>query len=234
MGKHNIHDNHPLQYIRTRAGLTQQEFADRLGIPVGTLRKRESFTKNYEVMPRELHPKLAHEFGAFVIFDASKPPGPGYYRTPTGLGGVPYTAEYAREHLRGRIRRVKHSPADVIEALEPVGRLCSMFKREAQFAEGLAFAIKGLCVAPQFKNAVVREIKTLIAQEKFAAADWLCGLIEDDKLRRQIPTLPGDQDSQFNLIQEAQRLGARSVIANGNEIDLTKPLKKSDLLPGKK
>ena len=233
MGKHNIHAKHPLQFIRLKAGLKQQAFADLLGISLSTLTKRESSRPGFKGLTPDLHRKLARELGAFVLVDIRKEPGqPGYFHgPPTGLGGVPYTAEYAQAHLRGRIRRVKHTPTDVIKALEAVGQLCVMFKRETQFAEGLAVCIKGLCVAPQFKNAVIREIKKLITDKKFAAADWLCELVEDDALRRQIPDLPGDLDNQFRLIQEAQKKGAPFVIANGNRIDLSKPLKMSDLLP---
>lgn len=233
MGKHNIHAKHPLQFIRLKAGLKQQAFADLLGISLSTLTKRESSRPGFKGLTPDLHRKLARELGAFVLVNVLKEPGePGYFHgLPTGLGGVPYTREYAQAHMRGRIRLVKHSPDDVVEALTAVGRLCVMFKRETQFAKGLAVCIKGLCVAPQFKNAVIREIKKLITQKKFAAADWLCELVEDNDLRRQIPNLPGDLEHQFRLIQEAQKLGAPFVIANGNRIDLTKPLKMSDLLP---
>jgi transcriptional regulator with XRE-family HTH domain len=233
MGLHNIHNDHPLQFIRTKLGLKQQPFADMLGIPVSTLSKREAFIKGYEVMPDELHRQLRRVFGAYVIADFNKPPGPGYYLTPTGTGGVPYTKEYAEEYMRERFRLVKHTPADVIEALKAVSRVAVTFQREAQFADGLALGVKALCASPRFRNAVGQEIKKLIREKKFAAADWLCNIIEHDKLRQQIPVLPSELAHQLRVVKKVQKVAKRRghVVANGNKIALSKRIKKSDLLP---
>jgi transcriptional regulator with XRE-family HTH domain len=220
MGKRNIHDDNPLQYIRLRTGLGQHAFADALGMSRSNLGKLESSQSGFERLSKDLFRKLAREFGAFIITDFRKQPGePGYYRTPTGLGGVPYTAEYAQDHMRNRLKLVSHAPAEVVKALDVVGKIAVQMKRESQFADSLAVAIKGLCMSPRLKIAVVAEIKKLIADKEFTAASWLCNVIEDDELRKKIPVLPSMLEHQQKFVAKLkEKFPGAGIIVNGEAI----------------
>ena len=207
---------HPLQVIRTTCGFNQEEFAAILGISPSALRKRETFQAGFKDIPDELHRAVAHEFGAFIWLDLTKKIGsPGYYLGVTGVNHVPFTRDYAMQFRAGRAPLVKYPLLEVIRSLYVTGKLCRTFNMEKQFAEHVAFGLKGLCAAPRLRIALKAEIKKLIGQKKPVAAAWLCEIIGDDDTLDQLVPLP----TQRRLAEKVKQLPRiREVFVNGKPV----------------
>jgi hypothetical protein len=133
-----------------------------------------------------------------------------------GFGSQPFTRDYWEEHRRERLVLVKHSPADVLKAVTVVAQLCTTLKREVQFADALASGLKALCNSERFKIALAAEIKKLLSAGEPTAASWLCTLLDDDELRRQIPKLPSILAHQLKIAAKMKKIpGVRQVFVNG-------------------
>lgn len=218
MNKRNTGE-HPLQFIRVTCGLTQAEFAAELDISVSNLSKRETFYLGFEDIPDELRRRVFRQFGAVILTDDRKKPGqPGHFLKVTGFNRQPFTKDYWEEHRRERLVLVKYPPADVLKAVDIVAQLCTALKREVQFADALVSGLKGLCNSDRFKIGLAGEIKKLLKTEPTAAA-WLCTLLDDDELRRQIPDLPSMLAHQMKVAEKAKKIpGVREVFVNGKPI----------------
>jgi len=187
MGRPSQNKDHPLQYIRVTATMTQAEFAEVLGISKSEISKRETRAPGFEGIPSSLLKKVAHEFGAVID------PRPG--RKPTAWGGEPLTKEYITKHRQQRLglRLVKYPPADVVKALGIAAEACVKLRREELFAHALEQAVKNLCVSVQLKHEIRNQIKKVIGLKQpddLTALVWLAGAIEDRDLTKDLPTLP--------------------------------------------
>jgi hypothetical protein len=97
-------------------------------------------------------------------------------------------------------------------------QLCITLKREIQFADALVSGLKGLGNSERFKIALAGEIKKLIGKNEVTAAAWLCTLLDNDELRRQIPRLPSMLDHQIKVAAKLKKIGARAVFVNGKSV----------------
>jgi transcriptional regulator with XRE-family HTH domain len=206
MGRPSENKDHPLQYIRVMAGMTQDEFAATLGISKSEVSKRETRAPGFEGIPSSLLKKVAHEFGAVID------PRPG--RKPTAWGGKVLTKEYITKHRQQRLdlRLVKYPPAEVIKALYLAAEACVKLRREELFAHALEQAVKNLCVSVQLRHEIRNQIKKVIGlkqPEDITALVWLAGAIEDRDLTKDLPTLPTIGAHQKQV--EKQLPGVRTV-----------------------
>ena len=194
MGRRNKHLHNPLQKIRAVLGLTQQDFADLLDVAKNELARREISYRGYEDIPDDWHVKLLRVLGVTVSVNKTKKPGDqDYYGEPVGMAGVPFTREYHKAYSQESIPFVKHPAIDVLKAMAVVGELSARRKREDQFADALKFAIRTFCGSTRFKWELTRKVEQLIKgakEEDRMAADWLCDVLENEKLRKKLPVLP--------------------------------------------
>lgn len=188
MGRPSENKDHPLQYIRDMAGMTQDEFAAILGVSKSVLSKRETRAEGYKTIPISLIKKVAQEFGAVIIPELGK--------KPWALGRKPLTKEYIAEHRQERrhgLRLTQYPPPDVVRALSLVAEACVKLQREELFAHALEQAVKNLCVSVQLRHEIRNRLKKAIGlkqAEDLTALVWLAVAIEESELIKDLPTLP--------------------------------------------
>ena len=205
---------HPFQVIRLVCDIKQAEFAVILGISLSALTKHETYRAGE--VPNDLRRRIFSEFGA-VIYPGPIKNGRLTYRVE-GFDHEPFTKDYWQKHRRECVPLVKYPPADVVKGVDVAARLCTILKRENQFAEAVASGLKGLCNSERFKIALKGEVKKLLKANEVLAAAWLCTLLDDAELRRALPQLPTIIESHLKDAKKLKAEGYRHVYFNGKPV----------------
>lgn len=186
MARPSENKDNPLQCVRLAVGMTQQEFADALGVSKSEISKRETSTPGYATLPSSLLRRLIREFAVVI--------GSGANPKPRGINGETFDKKYADDYRRqwADPRPVKCPPRDLLKALELVAAASEKLKQEESLAHAMEQAVKVLCLSPRLGHEIASQLKQFIKvknPDDLTAVHWLAGVIKKPEMVQDLPAI---------------------------------------------
>lgn len=190
----------PIQYVRLAAGLSQVEFAARLGLSRSLVAKLESRQGSYRQASKRVRKLIAREFGAIIQPLGAVHPAIDFHQQP-------YTTSSFTKHQQGvREPLADDYPAEAIgKALTWVAEAAQNSAVAASFHEAISRSVSRLSNAGGLAKALDKAIRRkgdTLSTNDYIAATWLLQFFNLPQVSKRLPKFVGwgkDGQALFEL-----------------------------------